>query len=111
VAHAPIVAMSTISGPVRFVQRRTSNRSATIRPGCCMQMCGTHLSGPLTSESGMIFKGLPQSDLKYTGIFIGRPGGIVVASGGTRGFAPMISGTVVLNRAASAGSVSPDCAT
>ena len=42
---------------------------------------------------------------------MGKPGGMVVESGGTRGLASRISGTVVLNRAASAESVSPVCAT
>src|SRR5688500_7832298 len=44
------------------------------------------------------------------GIFIGMPGGIVVASNGMIGLAALISSTVVLKRAARAGRVSPFCA-
>ena len=43
----------------------------------------------------------------FIGIFIGKPCGMVVASLGMIGLACMISLIVVLNRLASAGSVSP----
>jgi hypothetical protein len=41
------------------------------------------------------------------GIFIGMPGGMVVASSGMKGLAARISVTLVLKRVARAGRVSP----